>query len=702
MKAKEAKLLAFMRTAPQFLIPIFQRPYSWGEAECAQLWDDVMRTGADRGVPAHFIGSIVYIEQGLYQVSAQSPLFVIDGQQRLTTVSLLIEALARRLGDSEPVDGFSARKLRNYYLLNPEESGEKGFKLILSETDRDSLLAVTGGQSWPAEPSDRIEANFRFFEDRIAALGDDLTELCLGLAKLVVVDISLSRDEDNPQLIFESMNSTGRELSQADLIRNFVLMDLDPERQTEVFRHHWRSMEIAFGQEAYGKYFNSFMRHYLTLKTGEIPNVRDVYDAFKRFRTGAAVELTIEALVADIGAYADYFCAMALGREEDPDLGQVFLDLRELKVDVAYPFLLELYSDYATGDLAKEDLLTAVRLVETYVFRRSVCAIPTNSLNKTFATAGRSLRKDRYLESIEAHFLTLPSYKRFPSDEEFLRDLKQRDLYNFRSRSYWLRRLENDGRKERVPVDEYTIEHIMPQNQNLSEAWRESLGPDWRRVHETLLHTLGNLTLTGYNSEYSDRSFERKRDMEKGFRHSPLHLNAGLGQLSAWNEETIAERADRLGRLAVSVWPAPMLSADTLAQYAPAPPESTTYTIDDHEQLAEGRPMRPLFELFRKQVLALDEAVTEEFLKLYVAYKAETNFVDIVPQASRLRLSLNMDFPEVYDPRGVCVDVTNKGRWGNGNVEVHLSSEADIPYVISLVEQSFEKQMGEELVAQPA
>ena len=156
-------------------------------------------------------------------------------------------------------------------------------------------------------------------------------------------------------------------------------------------------------------------------------------------------------------------------------------------MDVAFPFLLELYDDYAQGQLSKKEFVRAVRLVEAYVFRRAVCAIPTNSLNKTFATFGRVLRKDRYIESIQAHLLTLSSYRRFPSDEEFKRELSVRDLYNFPRRSYWLRRLENHDRKERVPVDEYTIEHILPQNENLSATWREALGPEWRRVQETWL-----------------------------------------------------------------------------------------------------------------------------------------------------------------------------------------------------------------------
>ena len=696
MKASEAGLLAFLRKSPQFVIPIYQRTYSWTGKECRQLWDDILRTGSNEAISVHFIGSIVYIETGLSQVSHQAPLLVIDGQQRLTTVTLLLAALANALGDSEPVDGFSARRLRNYYLLNPEETEDRYFKLLLSQTDRTSLTSIVSGDEQPEDNSIRVMRNFALFEELIAGCNGNLTAVCNGLAKLVVVDIALNRDQDNPQLIFESMNSTGRELSQADLIRNFILMGLEPELQTRLYEQFWRPMELAFGQKAYGTHFDAFMRHYLTVKTGEIPRLNEVYEAFKGYaRSPKTAEAGIEALVKDIRDFARYFCAMALGAESDAELGLALHDLRELRVDVAYPFLLELYHDYATGVLAKADFGEAVRLVEAYVFRRAVCAIPTNSLNKTFSTFTRSLKKDRYLESIKAHFLALPSYRRFPKDEEFQRDIQTRDLYNFRSRSYWLRRFENYGRKERVAVDEYTIEHIMPQNEDLSATWKNALGSDWEHVHQTWLHTLGNLTLTGYNSEYSDRPFREKRDMVGGFRESPLKVNAGLGQLEQWDEGAIKARATGLAGTAMKVWPAPELPAEILAAYRPKGPETATYTIEDHPHLLTAN-MRELFEAFRKEVLALDPCVTEEFLKLYVAYKAETNFVDLVPQARQFRLSLNMGFAEISDPRGLCRDVTNLGRWGNGDVEVQMSSLEELPYVIGLVRQSLEKQLGSE------
>lgn len=691
MKATEAKLMEFLKKSPQFVIPIYQRTYSWGEKECKQLWEDILRTGRNDKVTAHFVGSIVYVEKGLYHVSSQSPLLVIDGQQRLTTVTLLMEALARQLVDREPIEGFSAKKLRNYYLLNPLEGGEQKYKLVLTQTDKGSLLALLDQLPKPKDYSIRVEENFQYFVEKVEQAKGEIEAICKGLAKLIIVDISLSRDQDNPQLIFESLNSTGRELSQADLIRNFILMGLEPELQSSLYENFWRPMEVDFGQEAYATHFDGFMRHYLTVKTGEIPNVNQVYEAFKQYARSSEVA-SIEALVADIRTFTSYYCAIALGKEQNADLKMAFQDLRELKVDVSYPFLLELYHDYANNILSGNDFLEIVRLTESYVFRRAVCAIPTNSMNKTFATFSRDIKKDSYLESIKAHFSLLPSYRRFPDDVEFKRELQTKDLYNFRSRSYWLRRLENYGRKERVVVDEYTIEHILPQNEKLSIEWQNELGSKWQDIQKNYLHTLGNLTLTGYNSEYSDHTFLEKREMKGGFKESPLRLNQGLGKLENWNEDSIHLRAAQLAKQAVDVWSAPNLPTDIL-EYYKSKKSKVSHSVDDHRYLQSGM-VRELFETFRRQVLALDPCVTEEFMKYYVAYKAETNFVDVVPQAKRLRLALNMAFSEIIDPKGICKDVSGVGRWGNGDVEVGLSSLDELPYILGLVRQSFDRQMG--------
>jgi predicted transport protein len=494
------------------------------------------------------------------------------------------------------------------------------------------------------------------------------------------------------------MNSTGRELSQADLIRNYVLMGQPPDLQERLYTLHWRPMELAFGQEAYsGSEFSSFMRDFLTLKTAEVPRLDLVYEVFKQYeREPAVADAGIEALLADLHTTAIRYCRVALGQEPDPQLRDAFHDLRELKVNVVTPLLLELYGDYQAELLSREELLEALRLLEAYVFRRAVCAIPSNSQQKTFATFSRALRREagHYLPSFKAHLLDLPSYRRFPSDEEFRRDLQVRNLYKFnKSCSYWLRRLENHQRKEPITVADYTIEHILPQNPELSSGWRQALGPDWKQIQEEWLHRLGNLTLTGYNPELSDRSFLDKRDhQEGGFRTSPLRLNQGLGQLEQWDADAIRSRGEALALRALEVWSAPQLSEEQRQLYKPTKGQETTYTLADHPQLANPQ-IREVFDALDARIKALDPNVTQEVLKLYIAYKAETNFVDIVPQAKRLRLSLNMPFGDLDDPKGLAKNVTGIGRWGNGDVELGVATMEEVPYAIGLIRQSLDRQL---------
>ncbi|MCB1647648.1 MAG: DUF1524 domain-containing protein, partial [Pseudomonadales bacterium] len=584
----------------------------------------------------------------------------------------------------------SAAEIEDYYLKNRYGKGEAAYRLLLTRTDKETLNKLIDGKEVDEDDSYRIIENFNFFTEQIA--GANLTHVWKGIKKLMIVDVRLQQGIDNPQMIFESMNSTGKALTQADLIRNYVLMGLEHELQTRLYTDYWRPMEVAFGAENYINQFDEFMRYYLVIHTGNT-RIRksDVYDEFKSY----AIKIEVEALLVSLKKFADFYCRIALGTEKDKDLSEAFHDIRELRADVCYPLLMVLYQDYSDDLITKDEFLFVTRMVESYVFRRVVCDIPTNSLRQTFASFIRQIDKTNYVESVKARFLLLPSYRRFPGNEEFIRQIQVRNLYKFNRRSYWLRRFENYGRKERVPVQDYTIEHIMPQNEHLNSAWTEDLGADWERIQEQYLHTLGNLTLTGYNSEYSDRPFSEKRDMEGGFKDSPLKLNQGLGACKVWNETAINERAKRLATIASDIWSAPELAPERLEIYKPATNVGSNYKITDHPHL-QGGITRALFDKFRTKVMDLDECVTEEFLKLYVAYKAETNFVDVIPKAKSLQLSLNLKFPEIDDPKGVCKDTTNLGRWGNGNVEVILESEDQLNYVLGLVRQSLEKQMGNE------
>jgi uncharacterized protein with ParB-like and HNH nuclease domain/predicted transport protein len=697
VKAVDSHLLTLLKASSQFIVPIYQRLYSWQAQECEQLWSDIIRAGSNDKLGAHFTGSIVYVAREQSTNTSTEPDLLIDGQQRVTTVSLLLIALAARLeslpdDQREPWDGFSPRKIRNRYLLNDDEEGDRQFKLILSQADRDALIALLQGAQPADDVATRVVENYSFFRRKLAEANLDLVAVCRGLDKLVVVDVKLERGIDNPQLVFEAMNSAGKELSQADLIRNYVLMDLPTKQQAKLYTAYWRPMELEFTGGSEGQ-FDEFVRHFLTIKTNEIPRLGDIYEAFKSYATRVLESgEDIQSLVVELREYARRYCAMALGKEMNVRLQRAFKDLDQIKADVVYPFLLECYSDYDLRTITSDELNEVVQLVTSYVFRRAVCRIPTNSLNTTFATFHTALRKDRYVASVKAHFLAMKSYRAFPTDAAFRDALTTGDLYNFRRRSYFLRVLENYGRKENVIIEEYTIEHILPQNENLPREWQEALGEGWEDIQHRYLHTLGNLTLTGYNSEYSDHPFATKRDMEGGFANSPLRLNKGLGQLDAWTVDAIEKRAARLAAEALTIWARPTLPDDVLAQFAEQQ-TAATFSIQDHPNLLMPA-RRQLFERLTAETLALDSAITRHFLKLYVAFKAETNFVDVVPQKARMRLSLNIPIESLRDERGLAWDVSGRGHWGNGPTEVGLDEESDFTYVMGLVRQAFEFQMG--------
>jgi len=689
MKATSANFLTVIKGPKQFVIPIYQRTYSWQIAQCNKLLNDILRISRDPAVPGHFIGSVVYFQESIHTVSDVPKLMVIDGQQRLTTVSLLIAALAEFIKDNETGIDTNFTKLQNYYLLNPEEESELRYKLLLTRRDKETLINVIKGVKPTGEFSLRIVENFNFFKSKISA--ENATDIYNGIMRLFVVDVALEKDKDNPQLIFESMNSTGLDLSQADLIRNYILMGQDIKTQTELYEKYWFPMEQSYGNE-YTSSFDWFMRDYLSVKSGSIPRIDKVYEEFKNFVQGAKAPKTITEVVQDIFKFSGYYVNMVLNKETDKDLLKGFRNILKLKVDVSYPFLLPVYDDFASGILARQDFVEIVSLIENYVFRRAICGIPTNSLNKTFATLYKSFNKVNYLEGVKAAFQLMESYKRFPTDAEFEKEIVVKDVYNFRSRNYLLHNLENHNRKEQVNTDDYTIEHILPQNPDLSEAWQRMLGENWKEVQQKYLHTLGNLTLTGYNSELSDRPFEKKKTIEGGFNVSPLKLNTFLRSVDVWNEEQIQKRAIELALKANEIWNAPNLPDEVLVKYKPVEEKETTnYNIENYEHLKGD--MLELYYALRKRILNIDASVKEEYKKLYIAFKSSTNFVDIVPQKSRLRLSLNIEYPQIIDPNGLCKDVSGLGRWGNGDVEVGISAMGELDNVLELIQQAFDTQL---------
>ncbi|WRF40322.1 DUF262 and DUF1524 domain-containing protein [Helicobacter pylori] len=695
MKADAIKLLDFIGKCQgnQFVIPIYQRVYSWEKEQCEQLWDDIIKTGGNDQIEGHFIGSIVFVQDGIYTTN-HNELLIIDGQQRLTTITLLLTALRNYLNDEDEfLEKFSRQKIQNRYLINSDEKGDKKFKLILSEPDRDTLLSlIDKDRRKPSEPSSKIMENFKLFEEWVSNT-NKLETIFKGLDKLMVVEISLERGKDNPQLIFESMNSTGKDLTQTDLIRNYILMGLEPEKQKIFYKKYWRAMEENFKQsEKQSKredLFNKFVRHYLTIKIEKIPNEKRVYEAFKRYQQERGIET--ETLLQDLQKYCGFFCQIVFKKEADKDLNKALGFLVDLEMDVVYPLLLELYSDYSDEVLSKADFRRSIALIESYICRRAVCGIPSNGLNKLFASFTKHIQKDEYFKSLKVHFGSLTNNQRFPNNDEFKDCFITIDFYKFQKNEYFFERLENFDRKERVYTNEYTTEHIMPQE--LTEEWERDLGEDFQEIHNKYLHTIGNLTLTGYNLEYSNKSFQEKRGMEKGFKNSPLRLNQGLRDLESFGEEEIKKRANDLADLALKIWTYPKLDAETLEKYKPKKDkkEKKVYDLSSYKF---GSHSRELFDILSKEIKALDEKITESFMKAYIAYKFKTNFVDIVVQTKDLKLYLNMKFNELQDEKNLASDATNKHHNGNGDIEVKLETKENIPYCLGLIKQALEKQMG--------
>lgn len=686
MDARKGNIFEILNGNKQFLIPVYQRYYSWNIEQCRRLWNDIVDM-QKRNKAGHFVGSIVNIAEQAMPTGVQKYM-IIDGQQRMTTLTLLLLAL-RDYAIQHPEDTtINSRRIDNMLLKNEYEVGDERYKLLLTETDRDILIRLVESKPIPDGTKSRLIDNYKFFSGKIADRDLQPAEIYESIGKLQIVNITLDRTMDDAQAIFESLNSTGKELSESDLIRNYVLMGLEPSEQTYVYEHLWRPMEQLFVYETQDSVMDSFFRHYLTMKLTRIPKQGRVYEEFKLYHLNCEFG-TIRELCQDLLNYAKFYTDIVFKRSNNAELKRLYEDIVDLRMEVSYPFLLKVHNDCAEGTITEDNLKEILRLCISYVLRRSICDIPTNSMNKTFATLRNSIRPDDYMNSVKAFFVLQDTYKEFPDNDKFMAAFMSRDIYTMRARNYILSRLENFGNKAPIIIENYTIEHIMPQNTSLSPEWQHDLGVNWKEIQKTYIHTIGNLTLTAYNSEMSDRPFMDKMNMPGGFKESALRLNAYLVKLTEWNEDHIKERAQQLAAKAVQIWSYPSLTNAELAPYTAEEKSAPKYTLETYDINAFTK---ILFETLDRRIMNLSPAVKREYKKLYIAYKLDTNFVDIVVQKQRLRISVNMKFSEVYDPNGICRDVTGLGRWGNGDVELFMEHTSDIDRVMEIIEQSYKLQ----------
>lgn len=686
MDARKANIYKFLSGDKQYIIPVYQRIYSWEIEECKRLWFDIVDM-QKKNKNGHFVGSIVSITEN-DSPSDMSKFTIIDGQQRITTLMLLLLALRDYAFIHREEKSINWKKINNSFLKNSDEDDDSQYKLLLTETDKDILISLIEKRPIDENLNSRLISNYNYFFSNIKNMDLSLQDIYEAIGKLQIVNINLDRTSDEPQVIFESLNSTGKELSESDLIRNFVLMGLDNKQQKDIYKNIWRPMEQLFRYEKQTLLMDRFFRDYLTMKLARIPKLDKIYEEFKMYTNNCEFS-TLEDLCKDLYIYARYYTNMIFEQGTNKNLINLYKEIKYLKMEVAFPFLLKIHYDFERNLINEDELVSIIKLCISYVFRRNICDIPTNSLNKTFATLKNEINVDDYINSIKAFFILKDDYKIFPNDEKFSSALKVKDIYHMRIRNYILSSLENFNNKAPINIENYTIEHIMPQTKNLSNVWKKELGKNYETVQKKYLHTIGNLTLTAYNSEMSNKSFSEKMEMNGGFKESALRLNSYVVKQNEWNEKIIKERASILVEKALLIWKYPIIERNILVKYK-NDDKQQMYGIDSYDF---NKTTKMLFDKLNMRIMNLSSEVRREFKKLYIAYKLDTNFADIVVQKNRLRISVNMKFNEVIDEYNICKDVTNLGRWGNGDVELFLEDICDVDKVMDIIRQSFNKQL---------
>jgi len=692
MDIDKGSIYKLLNGQSQYVIPVYQRKYSWNaDEQCARLWKDIVNMVKQKK-QHHFVGSIVNVAETNSPMGLNKYL-IIDGQQRMTTLSLLMIALRDYL-IATGKDADADTSITNMILKNPNRKGEQAYKMLLTDTDRDVMIKLIDKFPIKENEDSKIYQNYLYFKDRVAEGVLTPQEIYESIAKLLIVSITLDKSQgDEPQLIFESLNSTGMDLSKSDLIRNFILMGLDNNEQISLYKNYWKPLEDFFPSEGRSDKMDRFFRDYLVMKksTKEI-KFGLIYEEIKEFASNSEFATSLE-LAEDLYKYGDLYTNIINDDKKLPAgetvLKPIFDEMRGLRMELTYPFLMRVYMDMRKGLLTVNDFIEILKIAISYVVRRSVCEIPANSFNKTFANMGKDINPDDYLNSVKAAFLLLDSYKRFPRNEEFTVALKERNMYKIRISKYIYVKLENYGNKEPITSTGYTIEHILPQNENMRDEWKVALGENYKEIQEKYINSLGNLTLTRYNSEMGDKPFNEKVEV---YKESAMHnLNKYVSQQNTWNKETIEERTKQLAECSCKVWDIPYLSEEILNQYNPKD-ERPKQIFDINHYNFDNEFVKMLYD-------KLDEAIKEiapkskvEYKKMYIAYKLKTNFVDVVVQKSRLRLSVNLDFDEVYDPYNICRDVTDLGRWGNGDVEIGFDSLDMLDKIMEIIEQAIEKQ----------
>lgn len=581
MKGSETKLVAFMQGSDKrFVIPVYQRNYDWKTENCKQLFDDLKKVIKTHR-KSHFFGSIVSV----YNPDGENMEFqIIDGQQRLTTISLLLLAMYNLIknGIIAAEQGNLADKIYRTYLIDEWQNDDTRIKLKPVKNDQTAFGKLFDDETEHVKDSN-VTINYRYFYERIQRQELTMDELFEAIRRLEIISITLNQD-DNPQLIFESLNSTGVALSEGDKIRNFILMGLPTKQQNNFYEKYWNKIEVCTGYEV-----SAFVRDYLSVKQQSTPSLNKIYFTFKAYVEDEALET--EGLLADLLAYAKLYEILLKGNTANRQLNACITRLNRLESTVTRPFFLEVLRLFTEGKLSIDDTATIFLITENYLFRRTMCELPTNALNKIFLMLHKEIVRydgtdDNYLEKFKYALLSKRERARFPDDIDFAEAIDTRQVYqmNAKNKLYILERFENAGTEEDKDVyrhlddGTYSIEHIMPQH--LTPVWVKELGEDYLQIHGIWLHRMANLTLTAYNSKYSNSSFADKKTMKDGYLQSGIRMNQRIAQKEKWGLAELEERSQYLIKQALEIWPTPVTS------FKPTEKQLDSCTLDDDINLS--------------------------------------------------------------------------------------------------------------------
>lgn len=584
MKGSECRLIEYMEgSKKRFIIPVYQRNYDWKTENCKQLFDDLIKI-IKNNRKSHFFGSLVSV----YEPSGRNTEFlVIDGQQRLTTVSLLLLAMYNLITNNVivPEDASLGKQIYEDFLVDKYQPKDTRIKLKPVKNDQKAFGKLFDSADEHIRESN-LTANYNYFYDRIQKQEITIDQLFDAICSLEIINITLN-NEDNPQLIFESLNSTGLDLSEGDKIRNFILMGLPAKEQDEYYNKYWNRIEECTKYDV-----SSFVRDYLSVKQLAIPSQKRIYTSFKEYVELSSLEA--EALLKDLLAYAKRYEVLLNGGTKSRALDACIYRLNRLETTVTRPFFLEVLRLYDAGKIDVAQVTDVFLITENYLFRRTICDLPTNALNKIFLLLHREIvrydgTENEYVDKFKYALLSKKEKARFPDDDEFAVRFTDRQVYQMNSKNkiYILERLENYGTAEDKDIyshcDDgvYSIEHIMPQH--LTPAWVKALGDDYEQIHETWLHRIANLTLTAYNSKYSNSTFEEKKTMKNGFEDAGIRMNTYIAKKNNWTLVELEERNQYLMSRALEIWAAPSTS------FKPEEKQLDSYTLDDDAALLSGR-----------------------------------------------------------------------------------------------------------------